>query len=88
MSTIYNQVSHLPRIFVFMSVQSVEYLGIPSLDGKTTTIVRCYTPHKKNGLSSDGLVGALVYIHGGVLHVASHTARKGVAVLTFQARWL
>lgn len=45
-------------------VQSVEFLGIPSLDGKTTT-ARCYTPHKKNSRTSDGLVGARVYLHGG-----------------------
>ena len=75
---------NLLRVSVFMSTQSVEYLGVPSLDGKTTTTVRSYTPHKKNGRSSDGLVGALVYIHGGVLHVASHTARKG----SVQACWL
>ena len=46
-------------------VQSVEFLGIPSLDGKTMTTVRCYTPNKKNSRTSEGLVGALVYIHGG-----------------------
>ena len=40
------------------NVQSVEFLGISSLDGKTTT-ARCYTLHKKNSRTSDGLVGAL-----------------------------
>lgn len=48
-----------------VEVQAVEYLGIPSLDGKITTTVRCYVPNKKNSRTSDGLVGALVYIHGG-----------------------
>ncbi len=53
-------------LVVSWPVQSVEYLGIPSLDGKTTTTVRCYVPTKKNIRTSDALVGALVYIHGGV----------------------
>ena len=61
------KVQHMP-CEELTDVQIVEYLGIPSLDGKTTTTVRCYTPHKKNSRISDGLVGALVYIQGGNHH--------------------
>lgn len=47
-------------------MQRVDYLGIPSLDGKTITNFRCYVPHEQNERTSDGLVGAMVYLHGGM----------------------